>query len=105
MITKKLTFCFYFDKYYYVCGSIQQRNPGKLVLLNYDETTYNHSTWMQFYKLKQYNPLLFMIIHLNFENFFQIYWIEMDMICSKSFVNIILFLWIGCNLWNNHKNM
>lgn len=37
---------------------------------------------MQFYKLKQYNPLLFMIIHLNFKNFFQIYWIEMDMICS-----------------------
>lgn len=41
IITKKLTFCFYFDKYYYVRGSIQQRNPGKLVLLNYDETTYN----------------------------------------------------------------
>lgn len=60
---------------------------------------------MQVYKLKQYNPLLFMIIHLNFRNFFQIYWIEMDMICSKCFVNIILFLWIGCNLWNNHKNM
>lgn len=49
---------------------------------------------MQFYKLKQYNPLLFMIIHLNFKNFFQIYWIEMEMICSKSFVNIILFLWM-----------
>lgn len=97
IITKKLTFCFYFDKYYYVRGSIQQRNPGKLVLLNYDETTYNHNMWMQVFKLKQYNPLLFMIIHLNFKNYFQI--------CSKSFVNIILFLWIGCNLWNNYKNM
>lgn len=57
---------------------------------------------MQFYKLKQYNLLLFMIIHLNFKNFFQIYWIEMDMICSKSFVNIILFSVDGRNLWNNH---
>lgn len=57
---------------------------------------------MQFYKLKQYNPLLFMIIHLNFKNFFQIYWIEMDMICSKSFVNNILFFVDGRNLWNNH---
>lgn len=38
IITKKLTFCFYFDKYYYLRGSIQQRNLGKLVL-NYDETT------------------------------------------------------------------
>lgn len=57
---------------------------------------------MQFYKSKQYNPLLFMIIHLNFKNFFQIYWIEMDMICSKSFVNIILFFVDGRNLWNNH---
>lgn len=57
---------------------------------------------MQFYKLKQYNPLLFMIIHLNFKNFFQIYWIEMNMICSKSFVNNILFFVDGRNLWNNH---
>lgn len=39
IITKKLTFCFYFDKYYYIRGSIQQRNPGKLVFV---ELWWNH---------------------------------------------------------------